>query len=61
MREIAVSESEVSYRLSAIRFLGAHGDQEALPLLQQVADAPHEQPSVREAAELALAAIGSGR
>lgn len=61
MRQIAVSESEVSYRLGAIRFLGAHGDQDALPFLQQVIDAPHEQPSVREAAEQALAVIGSPR
>lgn len=61
MRQIAVSESEVSYRLGAIRFLSAQGDQEALPFLQQVADAPHEQPSVREAAEQALAVIDSPR
>jgi HEAT repeat protein len=59
MRQIA--ESEVSYKLGAIRFLGAHGDQEALPFLQQMVDAPHEQQSVREAAEQALAAIGGGR
>jgi hypothetical protein len=61
MRKIAVSELEVSYRMGAIRFLGAHGDQEALPLLQQVIDASDEQQSVREAAEEALVAIRGGR
>ena len=61
MRQIVAAESEVSYRLGAISFLAAHGDREAIPLLQQVIESPDEQQSVREAAEQAMVAIGGGR
>ena len=61
MREIATSEYELRYRLEAMRFLGKHNDHEAIPALQHVAASPHEQPSVRQAAEAALSAITQGK
>lgn len=59
MREVVRSEAEVMYRVGAIQFLAGQGDQEAVPLLQQMVASPNEQPSVREAAESALLAISS--
>jgi len=57
MRGLVNSSAEVNYRLQAIRFLGAQGDQAALPSLQQVIQSPVEQPSIKEAASQAQAAI----
>ena len=61
MRQLTVSDADVSYRLAAMRFLAEQGDQAALPLLQQVFHSPHEQPSVVEAAAKAHATITSGQ
>jgi hypothetical protein len=61
MRQLAVSDAEVSYRVAAMRFLAEHGDREALPLLQLVLNSPREQPSVLEAAAQSHAAITSGQ
>ena len=61
MREIATSESDVSYRLRAVRFLGRNGNQEDLALLQQVLAARNEQPSVVEAAQNAYTALSAGQ
>jgi len=57
MRGLVNSTAEPNYRLQAIRFLGAQGDQAALPSLQQVMQSPVEQPSIKEAASQAHAAI----
>ncbi len=61
MRQLTVSDADVSYRVAAMRFLAEHGDKEALPLLQQVLNSPREQPSVLEAAAQSHAAITSGQ
>ncbi len=61
MREIATSESDVSYRVRAVRFLGRNGSQEELALLQQVLAAQNEQPSVVEAAQNASTALSTGQ
>ena len=61
MRQLAVSDADVSYRVAAMRFLANHGDKEALPLLQLVLNSPREQPSVLEAAAQSYAAITSGQ
>jgi HEAT repeat protein len=61
MRQLTVSDADVSYRVAAMRFLAEHGDQEALPLLQQVLNSSREQPSVLEAAAQSHAAIISGQ
>ena len=34
MRQLTVSDADVSYRVAAMRFLAEHRDKEALPLLQ---------------------------
>ena len=60
MRQLVTSEVEVSYRLQAIRYLGAQGDGQALRALQQVMLSSNEQPSIRDAATQAHAEI-SGR
>ncbi len=59
MRQGASTESEVSYRLRAVRFLGRNGSQEDLALLQQVLAAPNEQPSVVEAAQKAYSRLSA--
>jgi HEAT repeats len=61
MRQLAVSDADVSYRVAAMRFLANHGDKEALPLLQLVLNSPREQPSVLEAAAQSHAVITSGQ
>lgn len=61
IREIATSESDVSYRVRAVRFLGRNGNQEDLALLQQVLAARNEQPSVVEAAQNAYTALSTGQ
>jgi len=57
MRQVAASAGELSYRLQAIKFLTAQGDQQSLPALQQIMQSPTEQPSIRDAATQAYAAI----
>ena len=61
MRQLTVSDADVSYRVAAMRFLAEHGDKEALPLLQQILHSSREQPSVLEAAAQSHAAISSGQ
>jgi hypothetical protein len=58
MRQVATSQAEPGYRLQAIRYLGAQGDQQALSALNTLMHAPNEQPSIRDAAATAYAAIG---
>ena len=57
MRQLVTSNAEPSYRLQAIRFLTAQGDQQAIQSLQQVMQSPTEQPSIRDAAAQAHAAL----
>ena len=57
MRQVAASGGELSYRLQAIKFLTAQGDQQSLPALQLIMQSPTEQPSIRDAASQAVAAI----
>ena len=61
MRQVAASGAEPGYRMQAIRFLTAQGDQQSLPALQQIMQSPTEQPSIRDAAGQAFAAISSRR
>jgi HEAT repeat protein len=61
MRRLATAEDDVAYRIGAIRFLADHDDREALPLLEQVLNSPHEQLSVVEAAEQAYGTIADGQ
>ena len=57
MRRLVTSDAEVTYRLQAIRFLSAQGDRQALPSLQRIMQSPTEQPSIRDAAAQAHAAL----
>jgi hypothetical protein len=57
MRQIVSSQADPSYRLQAIRYITGQGDQQALGVLQRVMQSPNEQPSVRDAAAHAYAAI----
>ena len=57
MRQVAASGAELSYRLQAIKFLTTQGDQQSLPALQLIMQSPTEQPSIRDAASQAYAAI----
>ena len=57
MRQIAASGAEPSYRVQAIKFLTTQGDQQSLPALQLIMQSPTEQPSIRDAATQAYAAI----
>jgi HEAT repeats len=57
MRQIAASGAEPSYRVQAIKFLTTQGDQQSLPALQLIMQSPTEQPSIRDAASQAYAAI----
>jgi hypothetical protein len=57
MRQLATSPAEVSYRLQAIRFMAAQRDAQALDVLRRVMESPAEQPSIRDAAAQAYAAI----
>jgi hypothetical protein len=57
MRQVITSPAEPGYRLQAIRYLSAQGDQQALASLQVLMHAPNEQPSIRDAAAQAHAVI----
>jgi HEAT repeat protein len=57
MRQLAVSNAEVGFRLGAIRFLGLQGDSQSLGSLQQIMQSSNEQPSIRDAATQAHAMI----
>ena len=57
MRQVATSGTELSYRMQAIKFLTAQGDRQSLPALQQIMQSSAEQPSIRDAAGQAYAAI----
>jgi hypothetical protein len=59
MRQVAVAPVEPVYRLSAIRYLTAQGDRQALGALQTLMQSPNEQPSIRDAAAQAYSAINS--
>jgi hypothetical protein len=58
MRQVVASQVEPGYRLQAIRYLTAQGDQQALGALQKVMQSPTEQPSIRDAATQAFTALG---
>ncbi len=60
MRGLVTAPVEPGYRLQAMRYLAAQGDRQALPALQMVMQSSAEQPSIRDAAAQAHAAI-SGR
>jgi len=57
MRQLATSHAEPGYRLQAIRYLSAQSDQQALGALHALMHSPTEQPSIRDAAAQAYAAI----
>jgi HEAT repeat protein len=57
MRQLLGSQADPAYRLQAIRYLTAQNDRQALGALQRVMQSPDEQPSVRDAAARAYAAI----
>jgi hypothetical protein len=59
MRRLVISQAEPAYRLQAIRYLAAQGDRRALAALRLVSQSPDEQPSIRDAAARAQAAISS--
>ena len=59
MRQVITSPAEPSYRLQAIRYLSAQGDQQALTALQVLMNAPNEQPSIRDAAAHAHSVISA--
>ena len=59
MRQVVASESDVSYRRRAVRFLGRNGNQEDYSLLQQVMESQNEQPSIVEAAQNAYADLST--
>jgi hypothetical protein len=61
MRHVAASPVEPGYRLQAIRYLAAQGDQQSLATLHALMHAPNEQPSIRDAAAQAHAAISGAR
>ena len=61
MRQVATSQAEPGYRLQAIRYLSAHGDQQALVTLHTLMHSPTEQPSIRDAAAQAHAAISGSK
>jgi HEAT repeat protein len=61
MRQLATAQVEPGYRLQAIRYLSAHGDQQALGTLQALMQAPNEQPSIRDAATQAYSTINGGK
>jgi len=61
MRQLAGSQAEPGYRLQAIRYLSAQGDQQALGTLQALAHAPNEQPSIRDAAAQAYSTINGAK
>ena len=58
MRQVVASQAEPGYRLQAIRYLSAQGDQQALATLHVLMNSPSEQPSIRDAAAQAYTAIG---
>lgn len=59
MRQLLTSNADVSYRMQAIRFLAAQGDRQALVPLEFLMQSPTEQPSIRDAAAQAHAAIAA--
>jgi HEAT repeat protein len=58
MRQVLASQVEPAYRLQAIRYLTAQGDQQSLDALQGLMQSPTEQPSIRDAAAQAFTALG---
>ena len=61
MRQVATSPVEPGYRLQAIRYLSTQRDEQALATLQVLMHAGNEQPSIRDAAAQAYAAINAAR
>jgi hypothetical protein len=61
MRELLTSPAEPTYRLQAIKYVTTQGDRQALSALRVVMQSPSEQPSIRDAATRAYAAISGGR
>lgn len=58
MRQVAASQVEPGYRLRAIRYVTAQGDQQALGTLHVLMHSPTEQPSIRDAAAQAYRTLG---
>lgn len=61
MRQVATSQAEPGYRLQAIRYLSAQGDQQALGTLHVLMHSPTEQPSIRDAAAQAYSVISGSK
>jgi HEAT repeat protein len=61
MRNVAAAQVEPGYRLQAIRYLAAQGDEQSLGTLHTIMNSPSEQPSIRDAATAAYAQINRGK
>ena len=61
MRQLLTSQAEPGYRLQAIRYLSAQGDQQSLATLHMLMSSPTEQPSIRDAAAQAHAIISGSK
>ena len=58
MRAVIASDAEPSFRLRAIQYVTAQGDQQSLPSLQVLMKSPSEQASIRDAAAQAYRTLG---
>jgi hypothetical protein len=58
MRQVVGAAVEPGYRLRAIQYVAAHGDQQAMGTLQALMNSPTEQPSIRDAARQAYHTLG---
>lgn len=61
MRQVMASPVEPGYRLQAIRYLAAQGDQQSLATLHVLMNSPSEQPSIRDAAAQAYSTINRAK
>jgi len=59
MRQLLTAQAEPGYRLRAIQYVMAQGDQQSLAALQTVINTPGEQPSIRDAAAQAYTALST--
>ncbi len=58
MRAVIASDAEPSFRLRAIQYVTAQGDNQSLPTLQVLMKSPSEQASIRDAAAQAFRTLG---
>ena len=58
MRAVIASDAEPSFRLRAIQYVTAQGDNQSMPTLQVLMKSPSEQASIRDAAAQAYRTLG---